>query len=166
VTLRHDADATIREARRIVAMADIILDLAEREDRSPTILTRVDGYPAGGNGGGPASRNDAGQPGSTTERAIIAILNASMPGARTADPVGELIVSGLWSSRTPAGLSPSRGCVSPKLSSSRRCASLERTSPRCAARMVAMTSPCARATARRAASGSSATTTPEPCPAP
>lgn len=97
MTLKHDAEAAIREARRIVAMADVIIDLAEREDRAPTILTRIDGYGAGGNGGGAASRNDAGQPTSSTERATIHLLEADEPGARQADPVGELVVSALWS---------------------------------------------------------------------
>lgn len=96
MTLEQEARNAFRQFRQLVAMEDDVLELIRRQERVPSTLTRIDGFGAGGNGGGAATRNDAGQPSSTTERAMIQILEADEPGARQADPVGELVVSALW----------------------------------------------------------------------
>lgn len=79
---------------------EALVELARREARVPTALTRIDGFPAGGNGGGGASRNEAGQPASSTERATIALLDAEQRRSNHdedgRDPVGERVVAALF----------------------------------------------------------------------
>jgi hypothetical protein len=95
---------TIDPKKGTCDFVDLLIDLADRNQRVPTDLTLVDGYPSGGDNTGGQPLNDAGDPDSRIEALTIRLVDTDETNAQRladgldpipTDPVEAHIVTAL-----------------------------------------------------------------------